>query len=352
MKNWKIDNYQTFFDNIIKVSEEKLRTSIHQDEKNNYYAEYYEIPKKLGNRKIYCVNKKSLLYDIQRQLSKNFLINIMISDSAYGFRKGYSYIDFLIPHVSFYKDKFYLRLDIENFFGSINISFLEEVLSYYFEVNEKLSEQQKKILLKYTLDIITYENKLVQGAVTSPVVSNIVFRQLDIRIDKYCRKLGIEYSRYVDDLLFSSQSKKVQSKAFLERIQQIVGSKGFKINHSKTIRAEGELSLNGYVIDQSVRLSRKKLENLSRVLFFIERNDWENSKNDFQNLNNKMKLDLGHTNIEFSGKYSLVNYLAGNRAFIISIIKHSDNEKFLSKSKKIIGRIEKLILKINSIKFE
>ncbi|MGG7214383.1 reverse transcriptase family protein [Clostridium nigeriense] len=347
---WKIEDYNTFFDDILNISEENLKLAIKQNEKNEYYGEHYNISKKVGIRKIYSINKKSKLYNIQKQISRNFLSNIMLADCAYGFINGRSYIDFLIPHTAFYKDKYYLRLDIRDFFGSISFSLLKDVLSHYFEVSEKLSEKEREKLIKYTLSIITNKKKVLQGAITSPLISNIVFRQLDIRIQKYCRKLDIEYSRYADDLLFSSQSKYVHNKAFLKRIDEIVNSKGFNINYCKTIRSEKELSLNGYVIGESVRLSRKKLENISRILFVIENMNWKNTKSNFEDLNNKIRVDLREDAIEFEGKYSLINYLTGNRAFIIAIIKYSEDEKFLIRARKIINRIEKIVFKINSIK--
>lgn len=350
MKIWKIETYDVFFDNILNISENKLKKSIKQSEKNNYYADYYDVSKKVGTRRIYSINKKSSLYNVQKQLLNNFLNNIMLADSAYGFVNGRSYIDFLMPHISFYKDNYYLRLDISDFFGSISSSLLEEVLSHYFEVSEKLSEEQKGKLLGYTLNIITNKKRILQGAITSPLISNIVFRQLDIRIQKYCKCLDIEYSRYADDLLFSSKNKNIHSKAFLQRIKEILKSKDFNINNSKTIRSEKEVSLNGYVIGESIRLSRKKLENISRVLFIIENINWKNTEENFKELNNKIKLDLGENGVKFNGKYSLINYLAGNRAFIISVRKYSEDEKFLNKSKKIIDRIEKLIFKMNSIR--
>ena len=60
---------------------------------------------------------------------------------------------------------------------------------------------------------------------------------------------------------------KFYTKSFSKGIEKIVGSKEFKINYSKTKRTKGYISLNGFVIDDNIRLSRK-LEGINRVIFF------------------------------------------------------------------------------------
>lgn len=111
-------------------------------------------------------------------------------------------------------DRYYLRIDIDSFFDSITTKLLNETLSYYFKTTDEVSNST---LLKNTVDLITLNDALPQGAVTSPVVSNIVFRQLDLRIKRYCDKLNITYTRYADDMLFSSESKFLNEDYFMKK---------------------------------------------------------------------------------------------------------------------------------------
>lgn len=346
MRKWEITSYEGFFSEILHIEKEHLDELIKNKESKNLYLSYYEKSKKHGSRKIYIINNKSEFYDLQENLMKNFLGNILISDSAYGFVRGKNYLDFLEPHLAFNKDKNYLRLDIKDFFGSITKELLEEVLDYYFK-EEKIDSSQKTEIIKYIIEIITYENKIIQGALTSPIISNIIFRQLDIRIERYCSKLDIEYSRYADDLLFSSENNKVHSKDFVERIQEIINSKNFKINYSKTIRAKKDLSINGYVLNKSIRLSRKKLDNISTLLFILENMKFKNIESDIKTINRKIKELSNKKSITFNNEYSLLNKINGIRSFIISVLKYSNDEKFIKKAEKLINRIEKIILKIS-----
>lgn len=344
MKVWNISNYDYFFNEIIEVTEDELIKAL--NDKDKLYSISYEIPKKNGKRHIYSLNRECKLYDIQKKITKNFINNIMLTDCCYGFRKGYNYIDFLEPHISFFEKNYYLRLDIKNFFESISYDFLEEIISYYVEENEDINSEQRSKIIGYIINILTYGKKIVQGAVTSPCISNVVFRQIDIRIERYCRKFNVEYSRYADDLLFSSPNKIIHSKKFLSGINKIISSKGFTLNYSKIRRGVGEISLNGYVVGSSIRISRKKLEQVSRVLFFLENTRIDENKEYIIKLNEKLQNEMKNCDMNFGGKYNLINYLTGNRAFLISVCRYIEEERSQAKLKRIIKRLEKIILKL------
>lgn len=340
---WVIKEYNDFFSNIIKVNEESLIKIL--EEKSNKYN-LVEIPKKNGLRKIYILDNKSKLYSLQKEINENFFNNIMISDCCYGFKKECNYIDFLEPHKWFYEERYYLRLDVKNFFESISYELLHETLSYYIEM--ELEEKEK--VINYIIDIITYKNIVVQGARTSPIVSNLVFRQLDIRIEKYCNELDIEYTRYADDLLFSSKNKFLFSKKFIRVIRRILYSKNFKLNFSKIRRGYGEFSLNGYVIGNDIKLSRKKLEQLSTILFYVENNKFDKEEKFIKDLNDKIMMKKSRKREGFLNITSIINYLAGNRAFLISVYKYLESENNRNKIQKFISRTEKAILKLYEFK--
>lgn len=143
------------------------------------------MPKKNGYRQIYCINKRCDLYRIQKRMVDNFLQNIKVSDRTCGFVKGSSYYDFMEPHKDFYKRNQYLRLDLNNFFGSISKKMLNDNLSYY--VDENIINRDE--LVNTIFEILTFNDALIQGAITSPIRSNIVFRELDIRIQKILQEI-------------------------------------------------------------------------------------------------------------------------------------------------------------------
>lgn len=348
MRIWKIESKSMYFNDILDIKEEELPKLLSQKAKNEYYGEPYEIPKKGGKREIYAINTSNKLYDIQKNLCINFLSNIMLPDTVHGFKKETNYIEFLIPHIDFYGSNNYLRLDIKNFFGSISKKNIRKALKYYFKPNDKLTNESIRLILDLTIDIITYNDKVIQGAPSSPVISNLLFRQLDIRIEKYCRCFQATYTRYADDMLFSSNNEKILQDSFISGISRIISDGDFYINYSKIIRSKNKISLGGFVISDNIRLSRNKLSDLSRVLFYIENHKEYKNDTYYNDLNIFIKSQTGSESLKFSGIYSLINYLTGNRAFIISILKYSQDSNFCKKAEKIIRRLETIVLRLNN----
>jgi hypothetical protein len=212
-------------------------------------------------------------------------------------------------------------------------------MSYYFV--ESFDAESKEELLDIICQILTFQDKVIQGTPTAPILSNIIFRPLDIRIQKYCQKFDIIYSRYADDLLFSSNRNILFSSNFIKGIQNIILSKNFEINHSKTIRCKNSISLNGYVVDHSIRLSRKKFKQLNRVLFYLEHNKFKNELLWFENINSELKKFEQNEKVKtFSKNFGLVNFLAGNRSFLISSLKYSEDALYLKKCEHMINRIQ------------
>lgn len=346
MKVWKINNKYTFYNNILKINETELDMILTSTMKKNYYQSPIELPKKGGKRIVYSVNSEHRLYKIQKNVTKNFLDNILLPDTVYGFRKEKNYIDYLIPHIDFYGNNNYIRLDIENFFSSINTKTIRKTISSYFEVSANMNSKDVTKAIDNLIQILTYNGKVVQGAPCSPSLSNIIFRRLDIRIERYCRVFEVTYTRYADDMLFSSRSKMLYQPSFISGISKIISDEKFVLNYSKIIRAEKVISLGGYVISDDIRLSRSKLSNISRVLFYIEKHKDYKSASYYDDLNSLLSKEMKDP-IQFNGIYSLINYLSGNRAFIISVVKYSKDEKFRKKAVKIITRIEQRVLELN-----
>lgn len=341
MSIWKIENKGMLYQRILITTPSILEMALLEENKDIYYQNRFTLPKKNGIRTIYCIDKTNNLYRLQTNLAKNFLNNIMLSDAAYGFVKGCSYLDFLNEHTSFYGNKYFLRLDIKSFFDTICEGRIREVLSYY--VSEEC--QSKSEILDIIIDIILYNETIIQGAPSSPAISNIIFRPIDIRIQKYCNKCGVDYSRYADDLLFSSYNETILHSRFISGIVRILSDHGFTLNHKKTIKAKKEISLGGYVISSDIRLSRKKLKPLKSILFYLSHNPLTEPAF-LKNLNKELKRQ--NIPLKFNSKYQLVNYLAGNRSFLISIKRYSGNETYQGKMNNVITSIQKEIDKLEN----
>ena len=320
MNKWKIQSKVNFLE-LLSVDENELDTIL-EEKKKAYYNSHYKN-KKDGQRLIYSMKPSSKLYLMQKQLQSKFFCNIYFPNCVYGFIKSKCYIDFLTPHCSMFKTKYFLRLDIKNFFYFLSVEDVRECFENYIEQDCKAEEHD--YIQKKLIEITTYKEQFVQGAVTSPTISNLVFRKCDIRIEKYCETLNVTYTRYADDLLFSSNKNIIHSSRFIRAIQTIIKDRNFKINTNKTIKAKNEISLGGYVISDHVRFSRKKMKNINKLIYDM------NSKS--------------QTQLTKEEKYTLRNQFAGYRALLIQMYKYTTDDYEKKKLSSKINTIEDIISK-------
>jgi retron-type reverse transcriptase len=82
--------------------------------------------------------------------------------------------------------------------------------------------------------VATGQRGLPQGACTSPGISNLIARRMDSRLAGISRKLGWSYTRYADDLSFSSKTQSDRIGYLLARVRHITQDEGFSINEKKT----------------------------------------------------------------------------------------------------------------------
>lgn len=180
----------------------------------------YPVPKVSGKSRLISQPSRELKA-VQAWILRNILDKLSSSPCSKGFEVGTSILDNARPHVG---SNYVLTIDLEDFFPNVSASKVYGVFSS-IGYNKELS-----ILLT---NLCTYGGGLPQGAPTSPKLANLVCAKLDARIQGYAGPRGIVYTRYADDMTFSSHtaSKITKVKHF---IGTIISDEGFKINHKKT----------------------------------------------------------------------------------------------------------------------
>ncbi len=210
----------------------------------------------IGKSYFYAIQNKNTK-ELLENLNKIILNKIELNNASIGFKKGYSYLHLFEPHIKSYN---FLRLDIRSFFHSFQIEDIQKTFKSYIAEDEYIDDKNKQSLLDAFINLVTYtipntsknerfKNKQVlpMGFPTSPLISNIVFRKLDLQIQKLCAQENIIYTRYADDMLFSSNEKLVyvHSENFINEIRIILHQMKFILNKHKTIKSKHTLSLNG-----------------------------------------------------------------------------------------------------------
>lgn len=187
---------------------------------NKYYKTYY-IKKTSGKKERLIASPNYEIKAIQSWILRNYLEKIVVNDRATGFVHGRS----IKLNANFHLgQKFLLCLDIRNFFPSISKDKIYTVLK---------DELKEDFLATFISELCTFNSTLPQGGVTSPALSNIIFKPQDEKITKLCNETNVNYSRYADDLCFSSNYFK-NLIDLVPKIREILNKSGFALNDDKT----------------------------------------------------------------------------------------------------------------------
>ncbi|MDM5264578.1 reverse transcriptase family protein [Sulfurovum sp. XTW-4] len=331
----------------------------------------------IGKNYFYKIENKNIT-SLHKQINKIFVEKIPLNNASVAFRKNRSYLHLFEPHRNNYN---FLRLDIRSFFHSIEVKYIKKIFKNYIADDEYIDKENTQSLLAAFINVITYEvpensqnqkfkgkRILPMGFITSPAISNIIFRPLDIQIQKICAQRGITYTRYADDMLFSSvkKSEYLYSDDFIKEIRIILRQMNFKLNEHKTIKSKHTLSLNGYTLQysshttdgifstedviQEVRLSNKKINIIKKMVHMI---NTQKKPSDYilkKLCNYQLKWNGDPETPDFL-KYNndqLVNRLTGYRAYLLSIIQFNrkyncTQEKTIKKYLGIVKDLEGII---------
>ncbi len=183
------------------------------------YVSFYMAKKSGAKRTIDAPNQE--LKGIQAWILRNILQNIEVHNSCHGFVKGRGIKTNAKQHLD---KKYVCRLDLKDFFPSIDVTRVKQVFENYTN-----NPSSAEILAR----LCTFQSYLPQGAVTSPALSNIVFIECDKSIEDVCGAKRIIYTRYADDLTFSSNNR-VRIFKTISSVKEIIHENGFQINNGKT----------------------------------------------------------------------------------------------------------------------
>lgn len=251
----------------------KRPETIINDKLKHYH--YHVIDKKRGGIRL-IESPKPLLKEIQQKINTELLSALTVHDAAHGFRKGRNHITHATNHCG---KKALILFDISNCFHSISwqsiynnvnqLGYAKEITKYvtglcthHVHPNEAviatLEASHRKLILK---------PHLPQGAPSSPTLSNSALHHLDKRLTGLAKTLNLTYSRYADDLAFSSNE--IRDWRFLEHIVgAICLEEGLQLNHRKSriLKSQQRQKLTGLVVNKTPNIDRRHYDNLKATL--------------------------------------------------------------------------------------
>lgn len=225
--------------------------------KHTFYK-HYEIPKHNGGiRQI--EEPFPALKEIQNWILKNILepaSHTFVSSVAKAFIPGKT----IKENARFHKKQnIVVALDIKDFFGSIRFEYIYS-LFIRFGYNKPVS-----VLLAH---LCTYKGVLPQGAPTSPMLSNLFIYDVDKKIFNYCLKRKIRYTRYADDLTFSSD--KINVNHLIAYVNNNIKPLSLTLNNDKIkIMGRGmSQQVTGVVVNEIMQVPRTIRRKIRQEIYY------------------------------------------------------------------------------------
>ncbi len=320
--------------NILDISKKQLKYILFVKEKK--YIEF-EVPKKNGKtRKILAPTVD--LKIIQRKLACLLSNCYEFLDVQHGFIKNRSCVTNANKHVG---KRFILNIDLENFFDTIHFGRIQGLfMNKPFNFNKHLAT--------FIAMLVCENGKLPQGAPTSPVLSNIICYKMDKELEYLARKNRCSYSRYADDITFSTNSDKFPLQIAYMQFDEVVLSdkllqiinggyeNGFKVNSSKTklSRKMMRQEVTGIVVNVKLNINKKYVKDIRAMFHSIKINGFiETVKRNFKNIS---------CITEEKARIKMFNLLQGKLNYLKMVRGY--NDKLFLKYAKVFNEIFKIEL--------
>jgi len=244
----------------------------HNEAAGRVHYVFFQVPKRSGGTRLLSAPHDGLAR-AQQWILDNILAKLATEPPAHGFVAGRSTVTNAAPHL---RQGVVVNLDLSDYFPTISFRRVRGVfqrLGYSPAVATVLAllctEAPRRAveLDGRMLFVAVGERALPQGACTSPALSNQVTRRLDKRLGGMARKHGWTYTRYADDLTFSSD-RRADVPMLLARVRHIVGEEGFVVNPDKgrVQRSSGRQTVTGVVVNQKPALPREEVRRLRAIL--------------------------------------------------------------------------------------
>lgn len=214
----------------------------------------FSINKRSGGRRFIHVPEPPLAHT-QKWINKFILQQVPVHKASFAFAPGSSISGCAARHCGAH---WLIKMDITGFFESVSeiqVYRAFKEMGYQplvaFELARIVTVGPLNLsprhldpvwkIKKRNVSIPAYSTRtlgyLPQGAPTSPMLSNIVMKPVDKKIAEAARKSSLIYTRYSDDLTFSTPVKEFGRSAaigFVDTVGRILAASGYRPQHRKT----------------------------------------------------------------------------------------------------------------------
>lgn len=243
---------------------------------NKRYTEF-SIPKKNGDRREIHAPVSGLKHILK---PLNIILNIIAKPhfKATGFVPGKSIVDNAKRHIG---KNYVYNTDLKNFFHSFD----RQWVKYGFMIPPFSLGKEKEELAFLMASLCTHpfeidgklKTVLPMGAPTSPTITNILCVKLDRRLNGLAKRFKITYTRYADDISFSSDTNVFRKDEFKNELNRIIteyqGKHKLAVNNKKIrLQKNGfRQEVTGLTVNEKVNVNRRYVKQLRNWLYLWEK---------------------------------------------------------------------------------
>ncbi|HEX5001544.1 MAG TPA: reverse transcriptase domain-containing protein [Bacteroidia bacterium] len=296
--------------------------------KKNSRYKTFQIPKKNGDTRDISAPIASL-----KLLQKAISVIFTAIFNPHHCATGFVYQKSIVHNAKIHVDKaFVYNIDLKEFFPSTDFRRVKTVLG----LNPFNLSGDKEPLAFLIANLCCENGVLPQGAPTSPILTNIVCQRLDRKLFKLSKENGCRYSRYADDITFSS-NKDIFIDDFIDKIEKIVKDEKYNINETK-VRLQSwknRQEVTGLIVNRKVNVNQSYM-GYTRLLLYV----WDSFG--FEFAQKRLNSDIDKTKVYLidSTRKSLTNVLKGRIDFI-SMVRGKDDVIV----KRMLEKYQSLVMK-------
>lgn len=336
---------------FLDLEYEELSALLYPNTLKSYSS--FTIPKKSGaERAIDAPIPK--LAKLQSTLKDDLSKYYKPMPCAHGFITNRSIKSNALIHI---KKRFVFNIDLKDFFGSVHFG---RVKNLFLKAPFNLDHATATVVAQ----LCCHQNKLPQGAATSPIITNMICLKLDRELQRLAKEYRCHVSRYADDITFSFSCSKVRlPKAIIQikasdetitvgdKLTKLIKSNGFEINKSK-VRLKGQhqrQEVTGLVVNDHVNIKREFIQQTKSMLYAWEKHGLIPATSHY--MEKYKKKDL-------AGRYRKTNHLyftemIRGRVNFVRMVKGANNSIYKTLAYryfKLIGRPNEELLKNDLVK--
>ena len=179
---------------------------------------------------------------------------------------------------------------------------------------------------------------LPQGAPTSPIITNMICDTLDRRLAGLAKRFGLHYSRYADDITFSSMHHVYQKNGeFRKELRRIITDQHFTINDDKTrLQKKGaKQEVTGIIVSEKLNVTQKYVRDVRNILYIWDRYGYPSALAKFIP---KYKEEKGYVK---KGNPNLENVIDGKLMYL-KMVKGEEDSVYQRLHNKFVTLVEKM----------